>query len=218
MVALKGFPEDYFRIGGPLSAPVKARDRLSGLVGRRFSQRPDPTDDGHHVLSLVCALTTARTDLSETQTSGSTRDKMGSGEKITARQCGVQQKAIGIFIFRHGTAQNGAGKGGQRSTKSKKAAKTTLAVPKLASQRWCSSALDGLCALLGVFSFGVSARLVKKIQSAPITMMLYQLDELEKAFKEAHYPDVYAREMLSLKTDLPEDRIQVSGFAFKVHC
>lgn len=37
----------------------------------------------------------------------------------------------------------------------------------------------------------------------------YQLDELEKAFKEAHYPDVYAREMLSLKTDLPEDRIQV---------
>jgi len=36
------------------------------------------------------------------------------------------------------------------------------------------------------------------------------LDELEKAFKDAHYPDVYAREMLSLKTDLPEDRIQVS--------
>ncbi|GBM48978.1 Visual system homeobox 2 [Araneus ventricosus] len=37
----------------------------------------------------------------------------------------------------------------------------------------------------------------------------YQLEELEKAFKDAHYPDVYAREMLSLKTDLPEDRIQV---------
>jgi len=35
------------------------------------------------------------------------------------------------------------------------------------------------------------------------------LEELEKAFKDAHYPDVYAREMLSLKTDLPEDRIQV---------
>lgn len=42
----------------------------------------------------------------------------------------------------------------------------------------------------------------------------YQLDELEKAFKEAHYPDVYAREMLSLKTDLPEDRIQVSRVAY----
>ena len=38
----------------------------------------------------------------------------------------------------------------------------------------------------------------------------FQLEELERAFKEAHYPDVYAREMLSLKTDLPEDRIQVS--------
>ncbi|XP_031774873.1 visual system homeobox 2-like isoform X4 [Apis florea] len=36
-----------------------------------------------------------------------------------------------------------------------------------------------------------------------------QLEELEAAFKEAHYPDVYAREMLSLRTDLPEDRIQV---------
>ncbi|XP_064622709.1 homeobox protein ceh-10-like [Lineus longissimus] len=37
----------------------------------------------------------------------------------------------------------------------------------------------------------------------------YQLEELETAFKDAHYPDVYAREVLSLKTDLPEDRIQV---------
>ncbi|CAF1182736.1 unnamed protein product [Adineta steineri] len=37
----------------------------------------------------------------------------------------------------------------------------------------------------------------------------HQVDELEKAFKDAHYPDVFARELLSAKTDLPEDRIQV---------
>lgn len=33
---------------------------------------------------------------------------------------------------------------------------------------------------------------------------------MEKTFKEAHYPDLYAREVLALKIDLPEDRIQVS--------
>ena len=44
----------------------------------------------------------------------------------------------------------------------------------------------------------------------------FQLEELEKAFKESHYPDVYARENLSLKIELPEDRIQV--FIMLVTC
>ena len=42
----------------------------------------------------------------------------------------------------------------------------------------------------------------------------YQVEELEKAFKDAHYPDVNAREVLSLKTNLPEDRIQVINQLF----
>ncbi|XP_042223210.1 homeobox protein ceh-10-like, partial [Homarus americanus] len=49
----------------------------------------------------------------------------------------------------------------------------------------------------------------KKRRHSRTIFTSFQLEELEKAFKESHYPDVYAREMLSLKTDLPEDRIQV---------
>uniref|UniRef100_A0A914YZ00 Uncharacterized protein n=1 Tax=Panagrolaimus superbus TaxID=310955 RepID=A0A914YZ00_9BILA len=37
----------------------------------------------------------------------------------------------------------------------------------------------------------------------------FQIDELEKAFQNAHYPDMNAREELAAKTELPEDRIQV---------
>ncbi|XP_063709303.1 homeobox protein ceh-10-like [Culicoides brevitarsis] len=56
---------------------------------------------------------------------------------------------------------------------------------------------------------GFNKKKKKKRRHSRTIFTSYQLDELEKAFKEAHYPDVYAREMLSLKTDLPEDRIQV---------
>lgn len=63
----------------------------------------------------------------------------------------------------------------------------------------------------GINGFGGKKKKKKRRHSRTI-FTSYQLDELEKAFKEAHYPDVYAREMLSIKTDLPEDRIQVSAF------
>ncbi|XP_054169327.1 ALX homeobox protein 1-like [Oppia nitens] len=55
----------------------------------------------------------------------------------------------------------------------------------------------------------VSSKKKKKKRRHRTIFTSYQLEELEKSFKDAHYPDVYAREMLSLKTDLPEDRIQV---------
>ncbi|XP_042234798.1 visual system homeobox 2-like [Homarus americanus] len=57
-------------------------------------------------------------------------------------------------------------------------------------------------------SLGLSRKKKKKRRHRTI-FTSYQLEELEKAFKDAHYPDVYAREMLSLKLDLPEDRIQL---------
>ena len=63
---------------------------------------------------------------------------------------------------------------------------------------------------LGGGGGGGSGKKKKKKRRHRTIFTSFQIEELEKSFKDAHYPDVYAREMLSLKTDLPEDRIQAS--------